>query len=210
MVGVVSDVKLHGLNVSDAQTIYVPYLQFPGPHYLSLVVRSTRSPQALVSSVVAAVHAVDPEQPVIDVQTMDEVIGESRAQQRFAMQLLTVFAALALLLAAVGIYGVLSYTVRQRVQEIGIRMALGAARTDVVRWALVEGLKPTIVGLAIGVAGTAAVGRVLNSLVFGVTSHDAATFVAVSVLVFMVGLLSSVLPAYRATCVDPLQALRAD
>jgi putative ABC transport system permease protein len=210
VIGVVSDVKLHGLNVSDAQTIYVPYLQLPGPHYLSLVVRSTRSPQALVSSVVAAVHAVDPEQPVIDVQTMDEVIGDSMAQQRSAMRLLTVFAALALLLAAVGIHGVLSYTVHQRVQEIGIRMALGAARTDVVRMVLVEGLKPTIAGLGIGVAGAAAVGRVLNSLVFGVTSHDAATFVAVSVLVFAVGLVSSVVPAFRATRVDPLQALRTD
>jgi len=138
------------------------------------------------------------------------VIGESIAQQRFAMRLLTGFAALALLLAGIGIYGVLSYTVRQRVQEIGIRMALGAASGDVVRMVLIEGLKPTLAGLAIGVAGAAALGRVLTSLVFGVTPRDAATFGVVSMVVLAVGLLACLVPAYRATRVDPLQALRAE
>jgi putative ABC transport system permease protein len=163
-----------------------------------------------VTSVVGAVHAVDPEQPVVEVLTMDEVIGESIAQQRVAMRLLTGFAALALLLAGIGIYGVLSYTVRQRVQEIGIRMALGAASGDVVRMVLIEGLKPTLAGLAIGVAGAAALGRVLTSLVFGVTPRDAATFGVVSMVVLAVGLLACLVPAYRATRVDPLQALRAE
>jgi putative ABC transport system permease protein len=209
VVGVVSDVKVHGLNVADAQVIYVPSSQSPSPH-LALVVRAAMPPQTIVPSIVGAVHAVDAEQPVIEVQTMDEVIGDSIAQQRFAMRLLTGFAALALLLAAVGIYGVLSYTVRQRVQEIGIRMALGAARVDVVRMVLVEGLKPTFAGMIIGVAGAAAVARVLTSLVFGISPRDAATFAAVSAVVLAVGLLSSLLPAYRATQVDPLEALRAE
>jgi putative ABC transport system permease protein len=208
VVGVVSDVKLQ-LNSSDSQTIYVPFTQAPF-FGASLVVRTTVPPQTIVPSVIAAVHAIDPEQPVVNIQTLDDVIGESIAQQRFAMQLLTAFATLALLLAAVGIYAVLSYTVRQRVHEIGIRMALGAKRTDVVGMVLVEGLRPTMIGLAIGVAGAAALGDVLNSLVFGVTPRDMATFATVSVVVLAVGLLSSLGPAYRATRVDPLQALRAD
>jgi putative ABC transport system permease protein len=209
VVGVVSDVRVHGLSVANAQTIYVPYAQEPMSH-LSLVVRSPLPPSAIVPSVVAAVHAVDAEQPVVEIQPLDEVIGESIAQQRFAMRLLTAFAALALLLAGVGIYGVLSYTVRQRVQEIGIRMALGAARLDVVRLIVFEGLKPTLAGLGIGLVAAAALGRVLSTLVFGVTPRDAATFAAVSGLVIVVGLLSCLLPAYRATRVDPLQALRAE
>ena len=126
------------------------------------------------------------------------------------MRLLTAFATLALLLAALGIYGVLSYTVRQRGQEIGIRMALGAATPDVVRMVVLEGLKPTTAGLAIGIVGAAVLGRVLSTLVFGVTPHDLATFTVVSVVVLAAGVLSSLLPAYRATGVDPLRALRAD
>ena len=209
VVGVVSDVRVHGLSVANAQTIYVPYAQVPMPH-LSLVVRSTLPPSSVVPAVVAAVHAVDAEQPVVEIQSLDEVIGESIAQQRFAMRLLTAFAALALLLAGVGIYGVLSYTVRQRVQEIGIRMALGAARVDVVRLIVVEGLRPTLAGLAIGLVGAAALGRVLSTLVFGITPRDVPTFAAVAGVVIVVGLLSCLLPAYRATRVDPLQALRAE
>jgi len=147
---------------------------------------------------------------VVDIQTMDQVIGESIAQQRFAMRLLSAFAALALLLAGIGIYGVLSYTVRQRVQEIGIRMALGAASRDVVRMVLVEGLKPTLAGLALGILGSAALGRVLTTLIYGVTPRDTATFSVVSVVVLGVGLLACLVPAYRATRVDPLQALRAE
>jgi len=209
VVGVVSDVKINGLNETESQMVYVPATQVPTPR-MSLVVRSTVPTEAITASVVAALHAVDAELPVVDIHTMDEVIGESIAQQRFAMRLLTAFAALALLLAAVGIYGVLSYTVRQRVQEIGIRMALGAARLDVVRLIVVEGLKPTLAGLGIGLLGAAALGRVLSTLVFGVTPRDAATFAAVSGVVIVVGLLSCLLPAYRATRVDPLQALRTE
>src|SRR5262249_23454296 len=152
----------------------------------------------------------DSEQPVIEVLTMDQVIGQSIAQQRFAMRLLTAFAALALLLAGIGIYGVLSYTVRQRVQEIGIRMALGAASRDVVRMVLVEGLKPTFAGLTLGILGAAALGRGLTGLIYGVTPRDIATFGVVSIVVLGVGVLACLVPAYRATRVDPLLALRAE
>ena len=209
VIGVVSDVRLNGLNVSDAQTIYIPAAQVPTPA-MSFAVRSAVPLQTIAQSVVAAIHAVDPEQPVVDIAPMDEVIGESIAQQRFAMRLLTAFAALALLLAAIGIYGVLSYTVRQRVQEIGIRMALGAASRDVVRMVLLEGLRPTLAGLVLGIVGAAAIGRVLTSLIFGVTAHDAATFAVVASIVLAVGLVACLVPAYRATRVDPLQALRAE
>jgi len=126
------------------------------------------------------------------------------------MQLLTAFAALALLLSAVGIYGVLSYTVRQRIQEIGIRMALGAARVDIVRLIVIEGLKPTGAGLVVGIGVAASLGRLVSSLVFGITPHDTLTFVAVSIVVVIVGVVASLLPAYRATRVDPLRTLRAE
>jgi predicted permease len=209
VVGVVSDVKVHGLQSNDTQTIYVPFAQLR-PGYETLVVRSASDPMSVVPAIVGAIRSIDPSQPVVDIQTMDAVIGESIAQQRFAMRLLSAFAVLALLLAAIGIYGVLSYGVRQRVQEIGIRMALGERATDVVRMVVVEGLKPTVVGLVIGVAGSAALGQVLSTLVFGVTPRDVSTFAVVSILVLAVGLIASLVPAYRATRVDPLLALRAD
>jgi len=209
VVGVVNDVKVHGLSAADMQAVYVPEAQVRFG-FATLVVRAAGDPLGLVPAVTAAIHTIDAEQPIVEVHTMDEIIGESIAQQRFAMRLLTAFAALALLLASIGIYGVLSYGVRQRVQEIGIRMALGAARSDVVRMVVIEGLKPTLVGLAVGLAGSAALGQVLSSLVFGVTPRDAATFAVVSTAVLAVGLLASLAPAYRATRVDPLLALRAD
>jgi putative ABC transport system permease protein len=209
VVGIVSDVKIRSLTSSDAQTVYVPSPQ-AARAFQTVVVRTAAGPRNALSSIIGAIHAVVPDQPVLFIREMDEIVGASIAQQRFTMQLLTVFAALALLLAAVGIYGVLSYTVRQRVQEIGIRMALGAARRDVVRLIVVEGLKPTGVGLVVGVGVAAALGRLLSTLVFGITPHDTLTFAAVSILVVGVGIFASLLPAYRATRVDPLRTLRAE
>jgi len=210
VVGIVSDVKLHGLDAKDpVAAVYVPLKQTPG-NWMSLVVRTSVPPRSVAQSVANAVHAVDPEQPVLEVLTMDEVIGASLAQQRFAMLLLGAFAALALTLAAVGIYSVLSYSVRQRDREIGIRMALGAPPADVLRMIVVEGMRPTLLGLVIGVVAAAALGRVLTTLIFGVTSRDLTTFLAVSVIVIAVGFFASLLPGYRATRVDPLQALRAE
>jgi putative ABC transport system permease protein len=209
VVGVVSDVKIRSLTAADTQTVYVPSAQGGAP-FQTVVVRTGLATQGAVSSIVGAIHTVLPDQPVLLIRGLDEVVGASIAQQRFTMQLLTTFAALALLLAAVGIYGVLSYTVRQRIQEIGIRMALGAARLDIVRLIVIEGLKPTGAGLVVGIVVAAALGRLLSSLVFGVTPHDTLTFAAVSIVVVTVGVVASLLPAYRATRVDPLRTLRAE
>jgi putative ABC transport system permease protein len=210
VVGVIGDVKLRGLGVREpVAALYAPFAQRPGAA-LSLVVRTLVPPQTLASSIAAAVHAIDPDLPLINVRTLDEVVGASIAQQRFAMQLLAAFAALALFLAAVGIYSVLSYTVRQRVQEIGIRMALGAPASGVVRMVVLEGLKPTLVGLMVGVAIALALGRLLSTMIFGVTPHDAATLAAVATMTALVGIGASLGPAYRATQIDPLIALREE
>ena len=210
VVGVVSDVKLLGLDARESvPAVYVPVAQAPSVAE-SIVLRTTVQPDTLAPSVINAIFQVDPEQPVLDIATMHEVIGTSLAQQRFAMTLLTAFAAIALLLAAVGIYAVLSYTVRQRVREIGLRMALGAPAASVLQMIVVEGMAPTLVGLAIGIASAIALGRLLTTLIFGITARDPSTFAAVSAILVAVGLLASLMPAYRATCVDPLEALRSE
>jgi putative ABC transport system permease protein len=140
--------------------------------------------------------------------TMDDFVTESLSQQRFNMLLLGAFAALALLLAAIGIYSVLSYNVRRRVREIGIRMALGAQLGDVLKMIVTQGMKATTIGLGIGLMGALALGRLVASLIYGVHPTDPITFGAVSLLLASVGLLASVVPAYRAVRIDPLVALR--
>ena len=159
-------------------------------------------------SIAAAVHGIDPDLPLLGVRTMDEVVGASIAQRRFAMELLGAFAVLALLLVAIGIYSVLSWTVRQRVREIGIRRALGPPMQDVIRMVVLEGLKPTLWGVAIGVASALALGRLMSALIFGVTAHDEATLAAVATIITLVGAAASLVPGYRAARVDPMVALR--
>ena len=159
---------------------------------------------------VGAVHAIDPEQPVLDIQTMQRVVEESLGQRPFAMRLLAAFAALALMLASVGIYSVLAYTVRQRVREIGIRMALGAPSAGVLRMVVVDGLKPTLAGVALGLVLAAALVRVMETLLFGVSPYDPGTFTLVAAIVAGVGLVATLIPAYRATRVDPIVTLRAE
>jgi putative ABC transport system permease protein len=141
---------------------------------------------------------------------MEEMVADSISQQRFTMLLLAAFAGLALLLAAAGIYSVLSYSVRRRVREIGIRMALGAQISDVLRLVIVEGMKPALLGLAIGLAGALALGRVLSKLIYGVSPADPATFAAVSALLAAVALAASIIPAARATRVEPVKTLREE
>lgn len=210
VVGVVGEVKTAQLDEREPETaIYIPSAQmaFNGT---TLMARTSVAPESLIRTIIVAVHAVDPEQPVLDVETMESVVEESLGQRRFAMLLLGGFASLALLLAAVGIYSVLAYTVRQRVREIGIRMALGARTTGVLRLVLIEGMKPTLIGVVIGLMLAAALSRVLSTLLYGVGVHDAATFGGVALIVVMVGVLATFLPAYRATRVDPLVTLRAE
>jgi putative ABC transport system permease protein len=162
----------------------------------------------MVSAVSNAVHDVDRDIPLRDILSMDDMVSNSISQQRFNMLLLGAFAGLALLLAAVGIYSVLSYSVKRSVREIGIRLALGARVDDVLRMVVLQGMKPAFLGVAIGVAGALALGRVLSTLVFGVKPTDPLTFLAVAVLLSAIALLASVIPAYRATKVDPMVALR--
>src|SRR5437867_12763773 len=208
IVGVVGDVKQRGLDVVEpVATLYAPLAQQPQP-YMALAVRTTLPPRSLVSAVTDAVRRVDPEQPLEDVRTMEEIVGASLSHQRFNMLLLAVFAGLAMLLAAVGIYSVLSYSVRRRVREIGIRMALGAQTGDVLRMVVLEGMKPTALGLVIGLAGSLALAPALASLIYGVRPTDAATFAAVTALLAGVGFLASLVPGYRATRVDPIITLR--
>ncbi|MEP6994970.1 MAG: ABC transporter permease, partial [Acidobacteriota bacterium] len=208
VVGVVADVKLRGLaETQPIAAIYLPHTQMPVSS-MSLIVRTAVEPRSLAASVAAAVQAVDPDQPVTGMKTMQEHLGESLTHARFTMLLLAVFAALALVLSAVGIFSVLSYGVRRRTREIGIRMALGAQRADVVRMVVLQGMRPTLIGLAIGLAGSLALGRALSSLVYGVRPADPLTFAAVSSILAVVALAACAIPARRATRVAPTEALQ--
>ncbi len=142
--------------------------------------------------------------------SMDDILASSISPQRFNMMLLAAFAGLALLLAAVGIYGVLSYTVRRRVREIGIRMALGASQSDILRLVVADGMKPILIGVALGVIAAIALSRLVATLLFGVPPTDPATFIAVALLLVVVGIAANTLPAYRATKVEPTQILREE
>jgi putative ABC transport system permease protein len=212
VVGIVGEVKMGALDagVSDSETaIYCPASQFAFSGS-TLFVRTSVPPESITSAVVAGVHAIDPEQPVLNIQTMERVLEESLGQRPFAVQLLVTFAALALILASVGIYSVLAYTVRQRVREIGIRMALGAPSGSVLRMVVMEGLKPTLTGVVLGLALAAGLVRVISALLFNVSEHDPRTFAFVPVIVIAVGIIATAIPAFRATRVDPIDTLRAE
>jgi putative ABC transport system permease protein len=160
------------------------------------------------ASIGEQLHAINSNLPFYDVHPLTEIVHQSLGEQRFTMSLLIAFAALALVLAAVGLYGVLSYSVAQRTQEIGIRMALGARAGDVLTMVLRQGFVAVVMGVAIGVAGTLALTRAMASLLFGVGAHDPLTFTAVTVALCVVALLASYIPARRAAKVDPMVALR--
>jgi putative ABC transport system permease protein len=151
---------------------------------------------------------VDKDQPVADIDTMDHIVSEAIARQRFSMLLLGIFAALALVLATVGIYGVMSYSVAQRTHEIGIRMALGARRTDVLQMTVKQGLRLVSVGMLLGLVAAFLLTRVLASLLFGISATDPITFIGISLVLLAVAILASYVPALRATKVDPITALR--
>jgi putative ABC transport system permease protein len=208
VIGVVKDVRQFEL-VSEARPqMYLSYVQagFFAPN--DLVVRTDLDPLSLASAVRRAVWEVDKDQPVSKIRTMEEIVSESVARQRFSMMLLGVFAALALALAAVGIYGVMSYSVAQRTREFGIRMALGAQRSDVLKLAVGQGLKLVLVGIAIGLGAAFLLTRVMSSLLFGVSATDPLTFITISLVLVGVAVLASFIPALRATKIDPMVALR--
>jgi putative ABC transport system permease protein len=177
-------------------------------YFATLVVRATGDPLQIARDAEAAVHRVDPDQAVSDIQTMEAVFSNSVSRPRFQTILLLVFAALAIALAMIGVYGVVSYSVSQRINEIGIRVALGARSSDVFRLVLREALTLSAVALPIGLLTSLALGRVLQSLLFEVTPTDPATLATVACLVLAVSVLAAALPARRATRVDPLSALR--
>ncbi|HEX8557042.1 MAG TPA: ABC transporter permease [Pyrinomonadaceae bacterium] len=209
IVGVVGDVKSNGLDDDAAATMYLPFKQSPRP-WMTFVARTASDPQGFAVPLSKAVYAVDREQALTGVRTMEQVLAESLAGRRFNMALLMTFAALALALAAVGVYGVMSYSVMLRRRELGIRMALGARAMDVLRLVLGQGLSLTLIGVAVGMAGAYALTRLMASLLYGVAATDFVTFASVSAVIILVGLLASFLPARRATKVDPMIALRSE
>ncbi|HJP93208.1 MAG TPA: ABC transporter permease [Pyrinomonadaceae bacterium] len=207
IVGVVHDVKFAGLEAPSEPAYYLPASQAPLQDMMILV-RTTTDPLSVVGAVRQAVLSIDPNQPISDVKTLAKIVDESIAQRRLNMLLMGLFGGLALLLSAVGIYGLLSYAVTQRTQEMGIRMALGAQISDVLKLVLRQGMMLALAGEAIGLIAALALTRMIRGLLFGVTPNDATTFVVVAGVLAIVALLACYLPARRATKVDPLVALR--
>ena len=206
IIGVVGDLHDDGLDAQVAPHIYLSVFQNPS-YALAVYLRTTADPEMLKEAVTQQVHGVNPELPVFGVRTLDELMSASMARRRFVLELMALFAVVALLLAALGIYGVMAYAVTQRTQEIGIRMALGAQPRDILLLAIRPGLILTGIGVAIGLAGAVAMARLISSLLFGVTPTDPVTFVGAPALLAGVALAACWIPARRATKVDPIIAL---
>ena len=209
IVGVVADVKHSSLDAESGLEIYEPYLQFPWS-FMALAVRTAADPLRLAPVVRDEILAIDRGQPVYDVKTMAEIVGDSVSQPRLYMLLLGIFAAIALVLSAVGIYGVMNYSVNQRKHEIGIRMAIGAQPSDILKMVVGQGMLLASIGVGIGVVAAFFLGRIIEMLLFGVSGRDPVTFVGLPVVLVLVSLLSSYVPARRATRVDPMIALRTE
>ncbi len=209
IVGVAGDVKHFGLDLPEEPGLYSPYTQAPPwKRWMTLVARTQSDPAAMTQAIKEQIWKIDQQLPVTRVQTMDDVAAASFAARRFNMSLLALFALLALVLAAVGIYGVMSYAVTQRTQEIGIRMALGARAIDVLKLVMRNGITLALIGMGLGVGGAIVLTRLMSSLLFGVTATDAVTFTVVSAVLVAVALVACYIPARRAARVDPLIALR--
>jgi len=207
VVGVVGDLHQSGLDQEAAPHVYASFMQAPMARS-GLLVRTSVEPLSLVAAVRSQVNAIDPAQPIYNIQTMEGLIAGSMSDRRLNLVLLAVFAMTALSLAAIGIYGVVSYSATQRIREMGIRMALGAQSSDVLKLIVKQGMAPVIVGIAVGVAGALALTRVMSNLLYGVAANDPGTFVAIAVLLAAVALAACFVPARRATRVDPMIALR--
>jgi putative ABC transport system permease protein len=209
VIGVVKDVRQNDFIAEPKMQMYFSYKQVKSLVANALVVRTSVDPLSLATPVRNAIWSVDKDQPVANIDSMENIVAGAVARQRFSMLLLAIFAALALLLAAVGIYGVMSYTVAQQTREIGIRIALGAKRRDVLEMTVKQGLKLVGLGLVIGLPSAFILTRVMSSLLFGISATDPITFLSISLVVLAVALLASYIPALRATKVDPMIALRA-
>jgi len=210
IVGVVGDVRLTSLDGDVRPTIYLPFAQLPVGALTFVMRTSLESPAALGRAVAAAVRDIDPAQPVTDIRPLDEVVARSLTRPRIASTALALFAAAALLLAAIGVYGVVAYGVSQRRAEFGIRLALGARPTDVVRLVLRQSLTMVAGGILAGTALAVPASATLRSLLYGVSPGDPLTMVLVALVLVVSGLGASYLPARRGTRVDPVSALRAE
>ncbi len=209
IIGVVADVKLNGVESETPMELYLPLAQQPRD-FLGLVARTAGDPLQAAPAIERAVRAIDKDLPVFSIRSMDQLMGNSLAQRRLTLTLLASFAALALMLAAIGIYGVIAYSVRQRTRDLGIRMALGAQRRDVLKLILAQGLKLTLIGVAIGLLAAFALTRWMEALLFGVRPTDPLTFTVIALVLTLVALVACWIPARHATKVDPLVALRCD
>jgi putative ABC transport system permease protein len=209
VVGVVADTRNYMLQREPWPEIYIPYQQDP-TLVMTFVLRCKGDPMALASGLRRAVESVDPDVPASRIETMDDVVEKLVAPTRFKLILLGSFAALALILGAVGLYGVVSYGVTERTREIGIRMAIGAERNDVLELVIVQGFKLTLMGVGLGALGALCLTRFLSSLLYGIKPKDPQTLLAVSVILTIVALLASYIPARRATKVQPTVALRQE
>ena len=208
IVGVVGDVKAATLDEEVPSQVYVPHAQDRGWSMLGLAVKTKGDPKAMLSQVRGVIQSLDKDQPVFDIKTMDEAFSESVSRNRLIMLLFGVFSVFALALATVGIYGVIAYSVAQRTHEIGIRLALGAQRRDVLRMIITQGMILALIGAVLGLIGAFAVTRVMRNLLYGVSTTDPFIFITVPVLLTLVALVACYLGARRATKVDPMIALR--
>ena len=207
IVGVVGDTKTGSLTEDGDMQIYVPHAQDPQWNFMGLVIRTASDPAAFARTLRREVQALDKDQPIYNVRTYDDVVMNSLGTRRVSMQLFTVFGCAALLLAAVGIYGVMAYSVTQRTQEIGIRMALGAQKSDILRLLVRQGVTLSLIGIVAGLAGAFALTRLIANLLFGVGASDPVTFIAIALLLIFVSLLACYLPARRAARLNPVVAL---
>jgi putative ABC transport system permease protein len=207
VVGIVGGVSHTTLGVGSQPEVYLPFQQNPGAT-ITLVARTKSDPRGLAASVRREVSAFDRDLPVSNLKFMDEIVAGSVSQPRVYALLLGIFAVLALILAAIGIYGVISYSVTQRTQEIGIRMALGAQSRDVLALIIKQGMALSLLGILLGLLVSLALTRVLASQLYGISSTDPVTFTAISVLLMLVAMIACYIPALRATKLDPLIALR--
>jgi predicted permease len=207
IVGIVGHAKHRNLEGDSRVQYYLPHAQLANSN-MFLAIRTSGEPTALTGAVRSVIHGLDKDLPIFRVTAMEQLVADSMAQRRFAMTLLVIFAGVALVLAAVGLYGVISYSVTQRSHEIGIRMALGAQGRDVVRMVVRQGMGLAIIGVTIGLAGAFALTQLMATLLFGVTASDPLTFVIIAASMTLIALVACFIPARRATKVDPMVALR--
>jgi predicted permease len=209
IVAIVGDVKQTGLDEEQPEAVYVPHGMVPTITSFTFAIRTATDPASLTAAARAVFRRMDPGVPLVRVQTMDAIIGRAVAPARSSMLLVALFAAVALALALIGVFGVLSYTVNQRKTEIGIRMALGATASNVKLLVLGQGMVPVVAGMAAGIGGALLLTRFMETLLFGVTPTDPITFVTVALLLFAVAAIASYIPARRATRTDPATVLRS-